>query len=199
MRRFFMVSVIWLMIVGTVFGAEYPLDQGSVMISGMFSFTNSIGDLYEDFEGNSATVFTLAPSWLSFVARNVALGGNLSFTSASQGRTSATAPAIGPKLGFFVGTPESKTYPFFGMGISYLRHTFSWEWYDPWDGSRSKEEATADGTKVYFGAGVVSMISSHLAIIFEGSYNLDSLKPEHGTSTSGSMVGVAVGLAGFVF
>ncbi len=198
MKTFAFILLGCLLITGTVFAADYPVDKGSTMISGMFGFTNSSGKLYEDYEGNSQTTVTFTPSVLAFVVPNFALGGNLAFAHASQGDVSARALAIGPKLGYFVGYRDSKAYPFFGVGFNYLRQTLEWVEYG-WRGTPDTYEFTVSGTKFMFGAGVAVMVSSHLAMVCEGTYNLDNLKPEHGKSTSGSVFAIGVGLAGFVF
>ena len=189
MRNFAFILLLCIFLTSTVFGGEYSVDKGSTMISGTFSFTNSSGKLYEDFEGNSATSFTLGPSVLAFLVPNFALGGTFAFTHISQGDASATALAIGPKLAYFVGGPDSNAYPFFGVGFAYLRQTFDF----------GKSEYTISGTKFYFGAGVSVMIASHLALICEGAYNIDNLKPEGGKSASGNIFAINVGLAGFIF
>jgi len=197
MRRFLLTSVTLLLFTGIAFAADYPVDKGSTIISGMFSFTNSSGELYEDEEGHSVTMLNLAPSVLTFVVANFALGGQLALTRASQGDASATGLAIGPKLAYFVGGPNSKAYPYFGMGFAYLRNTFEVEYNGYWGYER--ETYTISGTKFFFSAGVSIMVAPHLAIACEGVYNMDNLKPEHGESASGNTFAIAVGLAGFIF
>jgi hypothetical protein len=197
MRKTLLILVTFLLLTRTAFGAEYPVDKGSTVISGGFSFANASGNLYEDSEGDAARALSFAPSVLSFVVPNLALGGNVAFSWESQGDVSMTTLAIGPKIGYFVGQSNSKTYPYFGMGFNYLRNTFEVE-YSGW-GGREKTEYTISGTRFFFGAGLYNMVGSHLAIGFEGTYNLDTLKPEDGKSESGSIFLVTVTLAGFIF
>jgi hypothetical protein len=198
MRNTLLILVTFLLLTGTAFGAEYPVDKGSTLISGGFSFTNATGNLYEDSEGNSTKMLSFAPSVLGFVVPNLALGGNVEFAWASQGDFSMTTLAIGPKIAYFVGQPNSKAYPYFSMGFNFLRDTFEEEEYVGW-GGYEKVEYTISGTRFYFGAGLYNMVGSHLAIGFEGTYNLDTLKPEDGKSESGSIFLVTVTLAGFIF
>ena len=197
MRKALVILVAFLLLTGITFGAEYPIDKGSTIISGGFSFTNSSGELYEDEEGHSTTTLTLAPSVLTFVVPNFAVGGHFQLTRVSQGDANATGLAIGPKLGYFVGGPDSKAYPFFGMGFAYLRNTYKVEYDGYWGYER--EEYTISGTKFFFSAGVAIMVTPHLAIACEGTYNIDNLKPEHGESASGNSFGILVGLGGFIF
>jgi hypothetical protein len=198
MKIFAVLLLVCIFLTGTGFGAEYPVDKGSTLISGGFSFANASGNLYEDSEGNSTKMLSFAPSVLGFVVPNLALGGNVEFAWVSQGDVSMTTLAIGPKIGYFVGQSNSKTYPYFGMGFNFLRNTFEEEEYVGW-GRYEKEEYTISGTRFFFGAGLYNMVGSHLAIGFEGIYNLDSLKPEDGKSESGSIFLVIVTLAGFIF
>jgi len=194
MRKALVILVAFLLLTGITFGAEYPVDKGSTMISGGFGFANASGNLYEDSKGNSATTLQIDSRVLRFVIPNFGLGGAVKLSRASQGDNSNTMLAIGPELGYFVGGPDSKTYPFFGMGFGYLRNSFE---RGSWGGE--KYEFTSSGTKFWFGAGVAFMVGSHLAIGCEGTYNLDNLKPEDGKSESGSILILSVGLAGFIF
>jgi hypothetical protein len=193
MRKFLLTSVMFLLLSGTILGAQYPVDKGSTIISGGFSFTNSSGELYEDEEGHSTTTLTLAPSVLTFVVPNFAVGGHLQLTRVSQGDANATGLAIGPKLGYFVGGPNSKAYPYFGMGFGYLRSTFEV------GSGYERGEYTISGTKFFFSAGVAIMVAPHLAIACEGTYNIDNLKPEHGESASGNTFAIVISLGGFIF
>jgi hypothetical protein len=198
MRKSLLIMTTFLYLTGIALGAEYPVDKGSTLISGGFSFASSSGNLYEDSEGNATKALGFAPNVLAFVVPNLALGGNVDFVWASQGDLSMTTLAIGPKIGYFVGQSNSKSYPYFSMGFNFLRNTFEEEVYVG-GGRYEKEEFTISGTRFFFGAGLYNMVGSHLAIGFEGTYNLDSLKPEDGRSESGAIFLITVTLAGFMF
>ena len=198
MKRILMVFTGLLLCAGNVYGGEYPVDRGSAMFSGMFTFANYSGELYEDYDGNSTTMVTLAPSVLTFIVPNFALGGNMVFSRNSTGDDNITSVAFGPKFAFFVGKQDSKVYPFFGMGINYVTATASYVWYD-WDDRRHKETDTATGTNFFFSAGVAMMVGRNLAVVFEGSFNHNNLEPGEGSSASGDILSLGVGLAGFVY
>jgi len=187
--KVFLSVVLFFFFASTVFAGDYAVDKGSALVSGTFSFANASGDLYEE-DGNSATTISLNPSVLYFVIPNFAVGGNFLLAHTSQGDASMSALAIGPKVAYFIGGPNSKVYPYFGAGFAYVRQSVS---------LGGGDDFTISGTKISLGAGAAVMVKPHWALVFEGAYNLDNMKPENEESVSGNIFAVSVGIAGFIF
>ncbi len=185
MKNSLLTLVVCLLIIESGYAGDYPVDKGSTIISGAFSVSNSSGELYEDGEGNSATVIILNPGVLNFVIPNLALGTDFAFAYAKQGDESATVLEIGPKFLYFVGGPDSKAYSYFGMGLNLVKH--------------SSDDYNSTGTKFKIGAGVSLMVANHLGVFLEGTYSHDNFKPDFGKSESGNVLGIAEGLAGFLY
>jgi len=199
MRNFAVVLLVGVLFPCTAFGGEYPVDKGATMISGLFSVYNSGGDLYEDSRQNASTTFTFSPSVLTFVTPNFALGSQFSYAHISQGDRVETQLAIGPKVGYFSGDPDSKVYPFLVVGFSYLENSYGIAYYHYEYAYAARSKVTASGTRFFFSAGLSLMASSHLGIIWEVTYNIDRLKEGRYDRQSGRTFGTNIGLAGFLF
>ena len=65
-------------------------DKGTTLISGSFSFSNQGGDLYKGASDDRRTTITITPGAVHFISPGVGLGGELSYTSESQGEESFT-------------------------------------------------------------------------------------------------------------
>jgi hypothetical protein len=187
----FMISMLCLCLLfsASAFAADYPVDKGSTFLSGGASYTNQSGDLYENWEGEGTSQFSIVPSLVHFVTPNFAVGGDMEFTYVSQGDCSATGLGIGPKLAYFVGEADAKVYPFFALGFNYIRYT----------SGCNGSDRTVDGTRFKFGGGVAVLLNTHLSMGFEGVVAMDTLKPERGDSESGTTFGINIGLGGFIF
>jgi hypothetical protein len=162
------------------------VSSGSVMVSGLISFTNSSGNLYT-YDGQSLTSFTLTPNLVFFAAKSFGIGFDFSLTALSQGGSSATSIAIGPKILFMGGEPNASSYFFAGMGMNYMNISQS--------GYYGSE---INGTRIKFSLGVVPTTGQHLGFPIEVGILLDNL----GTSSyheSGLVLFIGTGLAGFIF
>lgn len=199
MRSFAVILLVGVFLTCAAFGGEYPVDKGSTMISGVFSVYNAGGDLYEDSKGNAFTTFTFSPSIFTFVTPNFALGSQFSYVHISQGNWVETQLAIGPKVGYFSGDPDSKVYPFLVVGFDYLEKSYGIAYYRYEYDYAAKSKVTASGTRFFFSAGLSLMASSHLGIIWEVTYNIDRVKEEPYDRQSGRTFGTNIGLAGFLF
>jgi len=170
--------------------AEYAVDQGSNIYSITAGVVNAGGDLYEDGDGNSLTAILVMPSYAHFINRGLGFGGDLLLLHLTQGDAGETLLGLGPKVIYFFGGENSKSYPFVTAGFYYVRNTEDY----------GKSTYTIDGTRFKFGGGVSIMASAHLGVLMEASYNLDNLKGAHSSnSVSGNMIVVSIGLAGFSF
>jgi hypothetical protein len=198
MRKALLIIVTFLLLTVTASGAEYPVDKGSTIIYGMFSFSKSSGELYEDSHGNPATLITISPNFLTFIVPNFAVGLHAQMDHISQGGEKVSALSVGPTLALFAGGPDSKAYPYFSTGVAFLTSDLKEKSRDYW-GHIVSIETHYSGEKFFFGAGVAFMLSSHLAMIFEGNYNVVKLRQTNQNSVFGNSFGVSVGLAGFIF
>jgi hypothetical protein len=184
-------SVLFLSMTASVcLGADYATDKGSNMFGIIGGFVSAGGDLYEDDEGNSSTTLLIMPGMAHFVSTNFGLGGDLLILNSKQGDTGLSTLGLGPKMLYFFGGPGNRAYPYFTLGLYYVRNTIDYGKYD----------YTVSGTRFKFGGGTGIMIADHLGVLMEASYNLDNLKAEGAKkSQSGNMLIVSVGLAGFTF
>ena len=172
------------------FGAEYATDKGSNMFGITAGYINASGDLYEDEKGNSSSTFLIMPSVAHFVVRNFGFGGDVLLFHYGQGDEGESLLGLGPKVMFFFGGKETKSYPYLTLGFYYVTNTIDYGTHD----------YTTSGTRLKFGGGTSIMIANHLGLLMEASYNLDNLKGEHAKkSESGNMFIISMGLAGFTF
>lgn len=160
------------------------------MVSGMAGFTRQSGDLHEDKGGNALSKLMIVPSLCYFVVPNLAVGGDFSLNRTTQGDNNLTSLALGPKIVYFMGEEDQKILPYLGAGVNYLRIK----------AEDTDEEVSATGYMFKLGGGIISLISSHLGLVFEVGYLQQSLEPEdNGESESGNMLVFGAGLVGFWF
>jgi len=171
------------------FGAEYALDKGSNMFGITANYFTAKGELYEE-DDESFTAILFMPHTLRFVARNVGVGGDLLVLLTGQKDNKSITLGLGPKIIYFLGGKDKKSYPYLTTGFYYIRNDLEYD----------DTESHHSGTRFKVGLGVNSMLASHLGLLIEVSYNLDNLKEEDKEkSESGSMISVSMGLAGFSF
>lgn len=173
--------------------AESPLDKGSEVFAISAAFVNASGDLYELGE-ESFTAILLMPQMAHFVIDRLALGVDLMVLLTGQGDNKSTSLAAGPKLMYFFGRKDAKTYPYFTTGVYYLRNDVDYQSID------FLRQGVMYGTRLKFGAGLNWLIHPHLSLVVEASYNADALKHEDlDISESGGMAIISLGLAGWSF
>ena len=183
------LGAVMALIIPTVAVAQpsFAIDKGSNLIAGTASFANMSGDLYE-WGDDSQSIFTLEPSFAHFIIPNFAIGADLSLVHISAGDESYTDIGIGPLVVYAFGKQESATYPFVSAGVKYL-HTGN--------------DDSVNGNSFSFAGGVILLPAQqqHLGIILQAMVSLNSMKGdwEGAKSESGTIIGVGVGLLGFVF
>jgi hypothetical protein len=174
------------------FGGEYAVDKGSNMFGITAGFINASGDLYGG--GKPFTAILLMPHTVHFFVRNLGIGGDLLMLLTAQGDNKSTTVGAGPKIMYFFGGKDSKSYPYLTSGFYYLMNDIEYEDID------FLLSGTYSGTRFKAGAGISWLIYPHMSLLVEASYNRDKLKPDdNGKSKSGNMVIVSMGLAGFTF
>jgi hypothetical protein len=201
MKRIIILLALFGLFYSTCLGAEYAIDKGANVFGISGAFIRASGDLYES-GGKAFTAILVMPHTSHFFFRNFAVGGDLLLLLTAQGDDKSTTIGLGPKISYFFGNKDSKSYPYLTTGFYYLRndmdygdiHIFSHD--------------VMSGTRFKIGAGTNWMIDRHLGFNAEISYNRDRLKPEDGTvefsgadfgAKSGNMVIVSIGLVGFTF
>ena len=169
-----------------VFSQDYAVDKGGFILSGTGSFISQGGDLYEDWEDNRLSTFSLTSAVNYFIVRNVFIGAGLAYTRVSQGDDSMSTIGIGPTMGYALGKAESKSYPYIATSIHFYSIGFDGE--------------TTSGTNIFIGAGMIFSIKKHLGLILEIGYNFQNLKHEDwDESMSGNAFSVSIGIAGLIF
>ena len=199
MKRIFFVIACLLALCSASFGAEHAFDKGSTIFGVTAGFLNASGDLYENADDRPFTAILLMPQVTYFVWPKVGVGGDLLVFLTGQGDNKSTTLGGGPKLTYFFGGKDKKTVPFITSGFYFIRHDMEYfaQYTDLLD-------ITCYGTRFKIGGGTNVMLSDHLGLLIEASYNMDNLTlegdtPEEDRSESGAMVIITMGLAGFFF
>jgi hypothetical protein len=174
------------------FGADYAVDKGSNIFGITAAAVNVSGELYTG-GGKPFTAILVMPHTAHFFIRNLGIGGDLLLLLTTQGNNKSTTLGVGPKIMYFFGGKNSKTYPYLTSGFYYVMNDIEYKDID------FLISGVISGTRFKLGTGISWMIAPHLGLVAEASYNRDKLKPEEGKSKSGNMVIVSIGLAGFTF
>ena len=195
MKKVYIIFIIFLIFFsyGLVMGS--PIEKGSFLISGDFSFNNSGGNLYEDIDGNRLTSISMGTSINYFVIPRLAFGGNFAILYNSQGDISLSAFGIGPTVSLYFGRIDPKTsfknqvFPFVSAGFSYLR------------GSETigGVNSISNGTMVNFGGGITYMVTNTVGLSMRILYHIDHINYEDGTSYNGNAFNIGVGFKIFFY
>lgn len=159
---------------------NFPIGKGSTLLSGAINFNNRSGNLYGD-----VTTITITPSLFYFFGEGLGLGGDFSLDYISEEWISVTNLAIGPKFAYFIGKSNSKIYPYFGAGISFLSMNLG-------------SFGTASGFRIKIGGGVSPLIGSNATTMIEAGYQIDNLTYD-GNSSSGGILYIGIGIGCFIF
>jgi hypothetical protein len=183
-------ALVMLISANNLFAQEYAVDKGATFISGVASFTSQGGELFKDYDGNNASTFNLSPSVNYFVAKNFFVGGGLEFAHEKQGDYKTNSIGIGPQIGYAFGNENSTAFPYFDVGLRYYGMNIDY-------GSDNSE---GSGTDIFFGAGIVVPVKSHLGITIEAGYHMMDIKEkETDTSYSGNIFAIGIGIVGLLF
>lgn len=193
MKRIIFFAVCLMMLHSISFGAraKYALDKGSTMLGLNAGFLSARGELYESPDKKAFTALLISHQIAYFAWPRVALGGDLLILLTRYGAGNSTTLGWGPRIMYFLSSRGKKTHPFVTSGFYLVKNEVEYSGF--WNASYS-------GTRFKLGAGSSVMLSRHLSLLMEASYNLDKLKSEgDGKSESGEMVIFTMGLAGFLF
>ncbi|NTV46857.1 MAG: porin family protein [Chlorobiales bacterium] len=160
--------------------------QGSWLVTGMFSYSNQGGELYDDSRGNSVSTVWATPGVYYYISPGFGLGAELSWSNTSQGGSSNTLWSRGPKAGYFFDSGNS-AIPFLEGGVSYLE--MSSNGYDD------------SGLRLKLGAGLL-IRNDHLGFGLEAAYVYDRFRVDtaYGTRTvDGDTFVISAGFAAFLY
>lgn len=184
-NRLFLTVLLGLFFSSFVYSQEYAVDKSASFLAGTASFSSQGGDLFEN-NGDRLTNLTLASSYNYFVAKNIFIGGALSYSLMSQGDNSYHTLGIGPSVGYAFGETKSKNYPFIAGGISY--------------NTMGDDDDSISGTDIRLGGGMILCIREHLGIVIEAGYHLMSLShKDWDESQSGNIFTIGVGITGLFY
>lgn len=178
MFRYPAVLVTFLLVVPTMASAqEFAIDRGAVGFGGTVSFFNRSGDLYAD-----SNTLQVNPMALYFVGTGLAIGAEAELVHRSWSDDSDTDYSVGPVAAYFFGDAESTSYPFVGASVQYV------------------DVSGRSGFGYGVAAGIVYMLSSHVGLVTQASFNILSLEDEFFDETeTGNTLGLEVGLNAFLF
>ena len=158
-------------------------DQGAMLVSGMFSFSNQGGDLYS-FHDKRVSTIAIMPSLFHFGYPGIGIGGDISYNRSSYGDHSFTTWGAGPKIGYFIDSGNN-TIPFLAEGVNYL--------------SMGDGNDTDNGFRFKFGCGIL-IRKDHLAVSFEAAYVIELFKFEgYSEPTTGNTIAISIGFGGFLY
>jgi hypothetical protein len=155
-------------------------NQGSILLGGAAGFTSQGGDIVGD---ERLTTITIIPSFLYFIAPNVAIGGTISLINTSRSGNSSTLLGIGPKVAYYFGDQNKKTFPFIAGSFIY--------------NSRIDAYTKSD---ILFSGGFTTLLNKYVGITGEAFYLIENRKWEGSDkSHSGNTFGFQLGIAAFIF
>jgi hypothetical protein len=186
MKKLFILGITLIFTSLQNYAQEYATDKGALIIKGTAGFSNQSGDLYGS---DDTKTFLLSPNVNYFVGRNFFIGGGLDLTSQSQGDLSMSTVAIGPQIGVAFGNPDVKSIPFLAAGIRYASMNVSYS---------GMGSASATGSSIYLGGGVIFAVKEHIGINLEVAANIQNLSTD-GQSASGTIFSIGVGISGLLF
>ena len=195
MKKVYIIFISFLIFFSYGLVTGSPIEKGSFLISGDFSFNNSGGNLYEDIDGNRLTSISMGTSINYFVIPRLAFGGNFAILYNSQGDINLSAFGIGPTVSLYFGSVEQKTsyrnqvFPFVRAGFYYLR------------GSEtiSGINSISNGTTVSFGGGLTYMVTNTAGLSMRFLYHIDHITYDDDTSYNGNALNVGVGIDIFIY
>jgi hypothetical protein len=187
-----LLFIIYLICIANLISSqEFAIDKGALFINGMGSFSSQGGDLFEDEHNSRATIISLSPALNYFVRKGFFIGGSMEFSSQSQSDISMSGIGIGPHIGYAIGNPASKAFPYFNGGLRYYSMSVNYGVFG---------DANAAGIDIFFGFGVIVPVVPYVGVVFEAGYHSMNLNDKDAdTSYSGNIFGVAVGIVGLIY
>jgi hypothetical protein len=184
MKKAILLSLYFIIGTSCLFSQQYALDSGSIMLSGTANFTKYSGAFYKETEGTGTNLLSLSASGHYFIIPNLILGAGVDFSRLSQREDAFTTISAGPNLGYALGGPESKIFPYIITGYRYNLY---------------EDVVDITGSDIFFGIGAILLGADHVGLDLNVTYHIMNLEPEGGESQSGNVFSVGCGIAGFLF
>jgi hypothetical protein len=197
MKRVLLAVICVFLLHAAAFGAQHPFERGSTIFTFTAGFLSASDELYESYEGKAFAAILLMPSVTYFFVSRIGVGGDMLLFLTGQEDNKSTTLGAGPKMMFTFGSEEAKCYPYLTMGFYFIRHDME---YDNLFSLYDDIDITLTGWRGKIGIGTNYMLTRHLGLTLEGSYNTDSLELEDGGDVkTGEMFIVTLGFTGFFF
>lgn len=163
-RKLILISFMFLFISQFSFAGDYPLDKGSLMYSGNFSFSSKGGDLYAYDSGRLLSIQT-NPSVNYFLISGLSLGIDGAFTYVSQDDFSTTNWGLGASANYYFNGGlkpnmpiKQPRYPFPYITFSYMYSDFS--------------NSNPSQSSISLGLGLLGLADDYAGINLEISYEM---------------------------
>jgi len=190
MKRLALIAATIVFSVTGLWGAEYPVDRGSMTIGGSISFLGLGGDLYEINKTHNSSSFYVAPEFGIFPWKGILIGGIAEFADVSRVDADYTLFSIGPMVGLYWIRDTDKVkgaiYPYIKQGLLYRSVD--------WVGLSKYEILTYMGK-----CGVNYMIARTVAIDVAAALHIDTAEFGDGSSADGHVLTFSAGIQAFVF
>lgn len=184
MKKAIFISLCLIISTSCLFSQQYALDKGSIMLSGAANFTKYSGAYFKDTEGTGTNLLSLSTSGHYFIIPNLILGVGIDYARLSQRESVFTTINAGPNLGYALGGPESKIFPYIITGYRYNLY---------------EDVVDLTGNDLFLGIGAILLGSDHIGLDLNVTYHMVDLKPDEGDSQSGNVFSIGCGIAGFIF
>lgn len=191
MKQAITVCVICFLLAGRYLAAqEFATDKGAGLFSILGSFSSSGGELFADDHDHwfNSGMFTLTAN--RFIARNVFLGGGISYGRQSQGDNYSTNYGLGPQLGLALGGEKSSAFPFIAFGIRYYGANFKTGYDTP---------VETKGSDIFGSLGFIIPIRKYVGFTIEANYHALSLSDNEDNHYGGKIFTLGIGLIGVFY
>jgi len=196
-KKLFFVLFVAASLSNVIYSQSFPIDKGSKILSGSFSFSSAGGDLYEDQEDNNNVTLTLNAAYGVFASKGLNIGGKIIFVNSSQGDDNYREIGIGPSISYFFGDEPSKLYPFIVASFIYSNENYKTKYLDYY-GAESTYSNTVTGYSISLGGGLCYMVSDAVGVFSEAGYQSDNLS-NGDNSASGTKIYLNVGISAFIY
>ncbi len=183
-------------------GQNFAVDKGATCISGMASYINKSGELYEGNGGNQVSRFSISPLANHFIFKNIYFGAGGDFIHEIIGARNFDTFTVGPQIGYAYGDENTPVYPYLSIGGRYI-----WSEYDS-----HYIYSKSNGTDFFAALGVIVPIKDHIGLTFEGGYHMikQSSKVNYDNpyiyttdgdfdNKTGTVITLAIGIAGLLY
>lgn len=179
-------------------GSSGATDRGSMLVSGSASLSriNQSSDEELGLPEQHTTSVYVQPSVLYFVARRVAVGGQLGVSYASFEQGHASSWMVGPAARAFFGASDAKVLPFVGGAIVAGSSTFKRD--TPTAGTSESSTWGLEGV-----GGLTLMLSRQVGVTGEGFVTRTEEKLQNSALSDRTLTrtefGVRFGISAFLF